>query len=838
MKQKSILLMLSIFLSMGVMFGQGTYVSISGSVTSSTTGLPVENQELLASSIDSLIITTASAFTDVNGNYTMSLLVSNPNNILIQVTTFDPCNPSISYNQLVTTNPATNVSFSVCTGGSSTCFSDFGYFPGNPLFNEVVFTDFSLGNGITYLWDFGDGNTSTLANPVHQYASPGFYEVCLSIETIDTCFSTFCDFVPAGDSISFPGCDAYFFTQYNPVNYQVDFINLSFANGTILSYFWDFGDGNTSSQQNPSHIYNASGTYSACLTIITSDSCTSTYCEPILIGGAGSCFAEFAYYPNNPVSNPLEIDFYDYSYGNVINWNWTFGDGSTSTLQDPTHTYSAAGIYQVCLLIETIDSCISVFCDSVFVDSSVFPNDCEADFIAEQDSLFGNIVQFTDLSTSNSTIVSYFWEFGDGTTSTQQSPVYAYVSSGFYLVCLTIETIDSCMSTICQPVFIFGGGCSASFTYAAINPVSNPTQISFTDNSIGSVIEWLWDFGDGNVSNLANPVHNYASAGTYTVCLFISTMDSCFNSSCETIQVAGGNSGNSVSGQVIAGQDSISSGTVILMSNLGQTYNTSIVNGSYSFTGIPDGTFIIYAIPNVFLYPTMIPTYYVDALAWVDATEIILSGNSNVTGTDIFLLELLPTTIGPGGISGTIVFSLPSKSYQNTYNESAGNVNLYIMDMNDNLLFHETTDANGFFDFRDLPYNTYKLHVELAGHNTFPAIFTLDENMPTITDIAIEISDGNIVFLSSDMEEENTFDFQIYPNPVKDILYLDLFTESANEINVSIHSVYGQLIRQNVIRSKGGNVNTSINVSDLSEGVYLLRIEHPTKGTQSARFVK
>ncbi len=832
MKTKTLIFLLGLLLSTTGLFAQGFWVTISGTVTSQQAGDPVANHEVMATSFDSTFAMTYNVLTDSNGFYEMTLLVSSPNMISILVTTYDQCNPAIDYSAFVNTQVATNVNFEICTSASTTCTSSFIMSTGNTAQNEILFTNTSPGNVVSTVWDFGDGTQSFDPNPSHSYATPGVYLICLTIETVDSCIATSCEQIYAGPLGS---CDANFLPITQPGTTNVVFLDLSFSVGNIISYSWDFGDGNTGTGVDPIHTYADTGSYFVCLTITTDDSCTSTYCEGVVVGGQSNyCTADFDYLPLTPGQNPLMITFEDYSFGNVISWSWDFGDGNTSTLQNPTHLYAAPGIYDVCLSILTSDSCTSTACYPVMVDT-MNTTDCMALFYAYPDSM-SNAVSFDELSWSASPIISFFWDFGDGNTSTQQYPFHTYAASGLYDVCLTIVTLDSCTSSICLPVHVGNvvPNCVASYNYTA---TSNPLEISFTDLSAGTVVEWFWDFGDGDFSLVANPTHTFDNAGTYFVCLSILTADSCVSDFCDFVTVTGNSTSNSIAGEVMAGNSLVSSGAVVLMSSNGFTFVEDIVNGSYAFTGLPDGTYIAYALASSFLYPTYTPTYHDSALFWTDAIELVLSG-TNLSGVDIHLNELGGTANGTGSIGGSITFANNSKTYRNTFQAETGNIQFYIMDMDDNLLFHTQSTESNTFEFNNLPFGTYQLYIELAGHTAYPAIFTLSESMPTINDIVIQVGVDGISILNSDVFESIDFQLSVYPNPVQNELNVVLSAEGANTYTLGIYNAFGQLVQSRFLSNMGGTTNTRLDVSSFSQGVYFLRLEHPVLGVQSVRFMK
>ena len=202
---------------------------------------------------------------------------------------------------------------------------------------QANFTDGTPGVN-TYLWDFGDGNTSTLQNPSHTYAVPGNYNVCLTADD-GNCQGTTCQTVTVGCAVPSPG-----FT-FSGTGLTVGFTNTTL--GTVTSQLWDFGDGNTDTGVQPMHTYAAAGSYTVCLT--TANVCgTDSICGTVIVcDPMAAAFSQ--------VANLLQVDFTDGSTGAVTAWSWDFGDGNTSTMQNPTHTYAAAGTYNACLT--TTDNC-------------------------------------------------------------------------------------------------------------------------------------------------------------------------------------------------------------------------------------------------------------------------------------------------------------------------------------------------------------------------------------------------------------------------------------------------------------------------------------------------
>jgi PKD repeat protein len=298
----------------------------------------------------------------------------------------------------------------------------------NRMYSQAAFVGLT---DLSYTYDFGDGSALVNSeNTTHTY-NAGSYMAVLT----DTLFgwTTNCTdqhIVQLGGASQ----NAAFTSSVN--NQTVNFTDASLADSTILSWIWDFGDGNTSTMQNPNHTYAVSGNYTVCLTITTSCGSDSS-CMTVNVVGCPDPVAVFS----NTINN-LIVSFTDNSTTDnaISSWLWDFGDGNTSTMQNPTHTYIADGSYTVCLTVT--DACgTDSTCTNITVSAGGACPDPVASFSSMDNFL---TVNYTDNSTTDNTITSWLWDFGDGNTSTMQNPVHSYTNSGAYTVCLTVS--DSCGS--------------------------------------------------------------------------------------------------------------------------------------------------------------------------------------------------------------------------------------------------------------------------------------------------------------------------------------------------------------------------------------------------------
>lgn len=306
------------------------------------------------------------------------------------------------------------------------------------------FTNTSSG-GTSYLWDFGDGATSTSANPSHTYFTSGEYEVCLTVS--NACRSmTYCDTVDA--------CN----TPVPNFTSSVTGLSCNFTNSSTgaTGYFWDFGDGSTSTAANPSHTYSTSGHFLVCLT-------ARNACFDIVIcDTVDACLTPVSGFTST--ASGLSLNFTNNST-NASGYLWDFGDGNTSTSANPTHTYGAVGNYVVCLTAS--NGCFdNMSCDTVtacVVPTAVFTS-----------SVNGNTATFTDGSHASTT--AWAWDFGDGGTSVQQSPTHTYAGPGNYNVCLM--TSNGCdVDTICDPLTVLVGITDAQGLQVQVSP--NPGRDLF-----------------------------------------------------------------------------------------------------------------------------------------------------------------------------------------------------------------------------------------------------------------------------------------------------------------------------------------------------------------------
>ena len=242
---------------------------------------------------------------------------------------------------------------------------------------------------------------------------------------------------------------------------------------------------------------------------------------------AGSPVAQFTYSPANPSSGE-SVQFTDLSSNSPTSWSWTFGDGGTSTLKNPTHVFSAGGSYRVTLIATNANGSSS---GAHTVDVSGGAPVAQFTYSPANPSK-GQTVHFTDLSSNTPT--SWYWTFGDGGTSTLKNPNHVFAAGGSYRVTV-IATNANGSSSGAHTVEVSGGAPVAQFTYSPANPNHGQT-VHFTDLSSNTPTSWLWTFGDGGTSTLKNPNHVFAAGGSYRVTV-IATNANGSSSGAHTVDV-------------------------------------------------------------------------------------------------------------------------------------------------------------------------------------------------------------------------------------------------------------------------------------------------------------
>ncbi len=287
-------------------------------------------------------------------------------------------------------------------------------------------------------------------------------------------------------------------------------VNFQYIGTFAASHIWNFGDGNSSSSQNPTYTYSTAGTYTVTLITVGPNNQQCTYTTTVVIHTNGTCDANFTY----------DSDFFYPAYvSTTATYFWNFGDGTTSNQVQPPNNLGP-GTWTVCLdMVNCADTCST--CQVITIAS------CDGELSTTAISHF--TYQF-ELINNTAPLSSYFWEFGDGNTSTQSAPVYTYTASGNYVVNLT--TVDS-LGNQCyysDSINVCPSVCDAGFTYS--------NGVLTADEQNNQYYHWYNGTTGIYLGNQPNQQLNYQN-GTYLICLRATTAvgDTCIT--CDTIVIGG-----------------------------------------------------------------------------------------------------------------------------------------------------------------------------------------------------------------------------------------------------------------------------------------------------------
>ncbi len=424
----------------------------------------------------------------------------------------------------------------IVINGSTPCNiqANFNFVKDSINRKKVYFTNTSLGFLTTdsIRWNFGDGNPfNYTTNPTHTFSNYGTYNVCIrvkrqTIATTPPCVSEICKVVVI-DSILPVTCNANFTTNIVGLTATV-----SPMQTTQVQHQWNFGDGFTSTAITPSHTYATSGTYTIKHKILqyansNTPICIDSFAQTITVQSIITCNIQAYYTATKDSINKKKFYFTNASSGYLSSDSvrWSFGDGTFSNDQNPTHTYTNNGMYTVCIRIvrPTVAGsapCIREYCNIVIADSIPTTTICTANFTSTTSA---NVVNFTSLM-PNAT--QHVWSFGDGTGANIANPVHTYTNGGVYIVKHKViiysnSNIALCADSVVKTITI-AQPCNLQAYFTYTKDSVNKKKVYFSNTTVGFLAtdSIRWNFGDGTAFNYtANPTHTYTNYGTYNVCI-------------------------------------------------------------------------------------------------------------------------------------------------------------------------------------------------------------------------------------------------------------------------------------------------------------------------------
>ena len=364
---------------------------------------------------------------------------------------------------------------------------------------------------VTYAWYFGNGGTSAQKNPSETYQT-GIYNPILVVTDSLGCQDT------ARTQVSVTDVHAAFSSSTTTAcsGIAVQFTdNSNFAN----QWLWHFGDGTTSTLQNPTHTYTATGNYTVSLTVAYGP-CKDSVTHVNYINVTQPINFSISANATSACSAPFSVNFSNNAVG-ATGYVWNFGDSTAaSNLSNPSHTYTSSGNYTVSLGVTNAAGCVN----TQTLTNYITIGGPQASFSVDSFHGCAPLTDgFTNTSTSSSPITGYQWVFGDGGGSTTANPTYTYNTTGSYLPYLIVTNSAGCKDTAYSAdSVIVGNTLTPNFIAAPLVQCVDQT-VSFTNETQGGtgVTHYLWQFGDGQTSNLFSPSHTYSDTGTYNITLTV-----------------------------------------------------------------------------------------------------------------------------------------------------------------------------------------------------------------------------------------------------------------------------------------------------------------------------
>ena len=387
------------------------------------------------------------------------------------------------------------------------------------LSQPVAFHNNSTGAGaLSYAWSFGDGDSSTTPNPLHQYASKGTYSVSLTVSNTYGCASSVTK--PAFINAANFSADFTTSTTYCPGN-TIAFVNKSSPAPTTTP-IWSFGDGGSGIGITYGHVYANSGAYTVKMyenfgscpdsVVKTINILTAPNIKPFVMNKGVSC------------SSPMVVNFSDTS-GGAVSWHWNFtgNPGDTSNLQNPTFTYLTNNLFSPTLTITNAIGCSSTI--SKTFNTALPTATIHADTVLIPSAVYCADVQATFTAISEDTLATWLWSFGDGTTSTSPNPVHIFSKPGTYIVNLSFTTIHGCAGGAFPPdtIIVYPKPHAVFNAYDSLPCTDN--QLETFINLDDSAFQFRWYYGDGqsDINNNVYHTHQYNAAGNYNMMLVASS---------------------------------------------------------------------------------------------------------------------------------------------------------------------------------------------------------------------------------------------------------------------------------------------------------------------------
>ncbi len=500
---------------------------------------------------------------------------------------------------------------------------------------QVQFTLNNANNNHNFNWNFGDNSTSTNLNPNHTFVDANnYYVVLITTSNTSSCADTNSIAVQVNSKpmLSF-SADSVCIGSSSNFSANATFSDASF----IANWSWNFGDGNSSSLQNPQHAYNSSDLWNVSFSAISNNGCASDTSFIAVVHPNPNVDFTFsnACFDEQPISfqNLTNIQSW-----HVANWLWDFGDGNSSVFQNPHHNFLNTGLFSIQLTATSNNNCTATATKNI----EIFPSST-ASFTVQNNCADSAILLVNNSTPSNAT---FEWNFGNGQTSTLLNPLLVYASSGNYTI-TQIATSGQCKDTAVNTVVVHPNPI-VDFTFS--NACFDEQPIAFqnlTNIQNGQVMNWLWDFGDGNSSIFQNPHHNFLNTGLFSIQLTATSNNNCTATATKNIEIFPSSTAsftvqNNCADSAILLVNNSTPSNATFEWNFGNGQTSTLLNpllvyassGNYTITQIAtSGQCKDTAVNTVVVHPNPIVDFYAEVRdGFNDGTAIIAFDNESKNG--------------------------------------------------------------------------------------------------------------------------------------------------------------------------------------------------------------
>ena len=380
----------------------------------------------------------------------------------------------------------------------------------------VTFNNQSTGAN-QFVWSFDDGDSERVAQPTHHYDSNGTYTPTL-VAMKDGCQSTYQSSTTV--RVNVPEVDFRVNQNSDCFPIQASFIPEA---PSAVNYTWYFGDGDSSTLANPSHTYYEAPSSPIVLEILDTEGCVAR------IEKWGINIFEAGIEANRwSGCEPLVVNLTD-TNANSTSWLWDFGDGGTSTLKNPTHTYADSGSYDISLISRSANGCY----DTLYLANAIYVGNVEANFtlLADSAACAPHLTHFENLSQGAQ---SYQWFFDQHGRSTLFEPMQIFSKAGLFDVSLYASDNRGCVDSLRKADLMNINTPEAHFSISD-SIFCGPRSVQFEDHS-KRLISRKWYLGDGHVDSIKYFTHHYGDVGAYTVTLVVEDTANCVETISKTIR--------------------------------------------------------------------------------------------------------------------------------------------------------------------------------------------------------------------------------------------------------------------------------------------------------------